>query len=78
MRNQRRLVAAALVLLFVAGLFGVAFAAKSKPAGKVPKLLIGTKTAQMGEVLEGQDITHTFIIKNVGEAEAQILSVRPG
>jgi hypothetical protein len=78
MMNHRRLFAAALVLLFVAGLFGVAAAAKSKPAGKAPKLLITTKTAQMGEVLEGQDITHTFIIKNIGDAEAQILSVRPG
>lgn len=78
MRNHRRLVAAALVLLFVAGLFGVAVAQKAKPTGKAPKLLITTKTAQMGEVLEGQDIEYTFTIKNIGDAEAQILSVRPG
>jgi hypothetical protein len=78
MRNHRRLVAAALVLLFVAGLFGVAVAQKAKPTGKAPKLLVTNKTAQIGEILEGQDVVHTFIIKNIGDAEAQILNVRPG
>jgi hypothetical protein len=77
MRNHRRVFAAALVLVFVAGLIGIA-AAKGKAEGKAPKLLIANKTAQMGEVLEGQDITYTFTIKNIGDGEAQILSVRPG
>ncbi len=77
MRNHRRALAAVLVLLFVAGLFGLAVA-KAKPDGKAPKLLIANKTAQIGDILEGQDIAYTFTIKNVGDAEAQILNVRPG
>jgi hypothetical protein len=71
--------AAVLVLIFVAGLFGAAAAApKGKPAGKVPRLVIGAKTVQLGEVLEGQDYLYTYTLKNTGDAEAQILNVRPG
>ena len=77
MKIQERMLVAVLVLVFVAGLFGVA-AAKGKPVGKVPRLVIESKTVQLGEVLEGQDYLCTFKLKNVGEAEAQILNVRPG
>lgn len=77
MKIKGRLLAAVLVLLFVAGLFGVA-AAKGQPAGKAPKLVIGSKTIQLGEVLEGQDYLYTYTLKNIGEGEAQILNVRPG
>jgi hypothetical protein len=77
MKIQARMLVAVLVLVFVAGLFGVAVA-KGKPAGKVPKLVIDTKTVQLGEVLEGQDFQYTFTLKNAGETELQILNVRPG
>jgi hypothetical protein len=71
--------AAVLVLVFVAGLFGAAAAApKAKPAGKAPRLVVGAKTIQLGEVLEGQDYLYTYKLKNAGDAEAQILNVRPG
>jgi hypothetical protein len=79
MKIQGRMLVAVLVLIFVAGLFGGAVAApKGKPAGKVPKLVIESKTVQLGEVLEGQDFLYTFTLKNAGEAELQILNVRPG
>jgi hypothetical protein len=51
MKIQGRMLVAVLVLIFVAGLFGGAVAApKGKPAGKVPKLVIESKTVQLGEV----------------------------
>jgi hypothetical protein len=79
MKIQERMLVAVLVLIFVAGLFGAAAAApKGKPAGKVPRLVIENKTVQLGEVLEGQDFQYTFKLKNAGEAELQILNVRPG
>lgn len=77
MQIQRRMLVAVLVLIFLAGLFGVA-AAKGKPAGKAPRLVIDHKTVELGEVLESQDYLHTFKIKNAGDVEAQILYVRPG
>jgi hypothetical protein len=79
MKIQGRMLAAVLVIVFVAGLFGAAAAApKGKAAGKTPKLVIGSKTVQLGEVLEGQDYLYTFTIKNAGDGEAQVLNVRPG
>ncbi len=79
MKIRTRIFAAVLVLVFVAGLVGAAAAApKGKPAGKAPRLVIGAKTVQLGEVLEGQDYLYTYKIKNAGDGEAQILNVRPG
>jgi hypothetical protein len=79
MKSQGRMLAAILVLVFVAGLVAAAAAVpKGKTAGKTPKLVIEQKTAQLGQVLEGQDHLYTFTLKNVGDAEAQILSVKPG
>ena len=77
MKIQGRMLVAILVLIFVAGLFGAA-AAKGKPAGKAPRLVIGSKTIELGEVLEGQDYIYSYKLKNAGDAEAQILNVRPG
>ncbi|MCX5753319.1 MAG: hypothetical protein NTW97_06675 [Candidatus Krumholzibacteria bacterium] len=77
MKIQGRMLVAVLVLIFVAGLFG-GVAAKGKPVGKVPRLVIASKTVQLGEVLEGQDFLYTFTLKNAGDVELQILNVRPG
>ena len=75
---RKRVIAAALVLVFTAGLFGVALAQGKKPAAKVSKAVIENKTVQLGEVIEGQDYEYTFKIKNAGDGELQIFSVRPG
>jgi hypothetical protein len=77
MKIQKRMLAAILALVLVAGLFGVAVA-KGKPDGKAPRVVIESKTIQLGEVLEGQDVLHTFKLRNSGDAELQILNVRPG
>jgi hypothetical protein len=87
MKFQGRLLTAALVVMLVAGLFGGAFAqgkppakvpAGKAPAGKAPRAIVNNLTIQAGEVLEGQPYQNTFIIRNAGDAELQILSVRPG
>lgn len=82
MNTRMRLLAAVLVLVLAAGLFGVASAqsgaAGKAPTGKSPKVAIENRTVQLGEVLEGLDFTYTFKLKNVGDAELQILNVRPG
>ena len=72
------MLAAALVLALVAGLFGTAIAQGKKPAGKAPKAIVGEMTFLVGDILEGTDVVHSFRIKNAGDAELQILSVRPG
>jgi archaellum component FlaG (FlaF/FlaG flagellin family) len=94
MTMRRRLIAAALVLVFTAACFGLALAQSAQstqgaPQGKriaptsgkgakVATAVAENPTVQLGEVMEGQDYQHTFIIKNTGTAELQILSVRPG
>ncbi len=79
MKIRTKVFVAILVLVFVAGLVGAAAAApKAKPAGKAPRLVVGAKTIPLGEVLEGQDYIYTYKLKNAGDAEAQILNVRPG
>jgi hypothetical protein len=82
MNTRMRLLAATLVLILAAGLSGAASAqsgaAGTAPAGKAPKVAIESRTVQLGEVLEGLDFTYTFKLKNVGDAELQVLSVRPG
>jgi hypothetical protein len=76
MKIQRMIVAAGLVLLLSVGLYGVA-TAQGKPAGKSPKVLAENKVVQVGEILEMQNVEHTFTIKNTGNAELQILGVKP-
>jgi hypothetical protein len=78
---RRRIIVIALVLVVIAAFSAAVFAqAKTtvkKPA-KGPIAVIGDKTVNLGEVLEGQDYEHTFVITNRGTEELQILSVRPG
>jgi hypothetical protein len=74
MKIQSRIIPAVLALLV--GLYSVA-AAQGKPAGKAPKVLAEQKVVQVGEILEMQNVQHTFTIKNVGNAELQILAVKP-
>ncbi len=69
-----------LSVLAVAVVAAFAFAAygQGKPAGKAPVVVIDKKTVNLGDVIEGQDFDYTFVIKNKGNGELQILSVRPG
>ncbi len=76
MKIERKIIAAGLVLLLSAGVYGVA-AAQGKPAAKAPKAVVEQNTVDFGEILEMQNVEHTFFIKNAGNAELQILRVKP-
>jgi hypothetical protein len=82
MKKQGRILASVLALVFAAVLAGGAFAqgtAPAKaPAGPAPRAVVRKMTIEAGEVLEGQVYQTTFYIRNAGDAELQILSVRPG
>lgn len=78
MNFNSKLLAAALVFLLVALIFGAAFAQKTKPAGPAPRAVMPELQVNLGEVLEGQTIEHVFRIRNTGAGELQILSARPG
>lgn len=43
-----------------------------------PQIVIESPTHDAGEVWEGEDITHSFIIKNAGTAELNIKNVKAG
>jgi nitrous oxide reductase len=79
MNPSRRFLIAALALVFLAGAFGVTAAQTGKASGKnVPKAVVENKAVLLGEVLEGQDLAYTFVIKNTGTGELQIMNVKPG
>ncbi len=76
MKIERKIIATGLVLLLAAGLHVVA-SAQGKPVGKAPKVVVENKIVQVGEILEMQNVEHTFMIKNTGNAELQITAVKP-
>jgi hypothetical protein len=79
MNMRRRMLAAALAIAFLALVFGAADGQGTKAAGKnVSKVVVESKAKLFGEVLEGQDLAYTFVVKNAGDAELKIYNVRPG
>lgn len=76
MKLRYFVLAAALVSALAAGRYA-AVAAQGKPAGKSPKAVVEQKTIQVGEILEQQNVEHTYVVKNAGNAELQIVSVKP-
>ncbi len=52
--------------------------AAQKAAKGGPKIVIPQPTFEAGKVVEGDQITHTFIIKNKGDKDLVIKSVKPG
>jgi len=46
--------------------------------GNQPHLSIDTHNYEAGELWEGEDIIHTFTIKNTGTAQLDITNVKPG
>ena len=45
---------------------------------KLPEIFLETADHDAGKVYAGTVVTHTFIVKNKGEGELLIKSVRPG
>ena len=48
------------------------------PAQKHPQISFDSKRYDVGEVWEGEMISHTFTVKNTGEAQLDIYRVKPG
>lgn len=58
---------------------GEAAAAASGPAGEDrPHLTIDAPDYNAGELWEGEDIIHTFTVKNTGKRLLEITNVKPG
>lgn len=78
----RRRCATMLTLLLV--LTGAVFAQESTGSSgeseqsKRPKLIIEATEYSFGEVKQGTQISHSFIVRNAGTADLEIRSVRPG
>ena len=66
-----------LVALQLMGVTAVAGAGE-KPAPKGPVLVTPQPTFEAGQVVEGEEVTHTFIIQNKGNQSLLIKSVKPG
>lgn len=48
------------------------------PAAGHPEMFIGSRSYDAGEVWEGTDVVHTFIVENRGTAQLDITKVSPG
>ena len=73
----RRVFVAALAIAIASAFFGAALA-QSKSPGGTPRVYIPELKVRLGEQMEGQDFEYTYRVKNTGDAELQIFSVRPG
>ena len=67
-----------ILVLAVIALCALAAFAQGQKSGNQPMAVIDTKSVSLGDIIEGQDVEYTFIVKNKGNAELQIVSVRPG
>ena len=47
-------------------------------AGEQPHMLIESANHNIGEIWEGEDIIHSFIVKNTGTAQLNIKNVKAG
>jgi hypothetical protein len=43
-----------------------------------PQAVVANETFDAGEVIRGKKIEHSFIVKNAGKSELEILSAKPG
>jgi hypothetical protein len=48
------------------------------PGEKQPKVALAATEFNLGEVKQGEPVSHTFIIKNNGTANLEIKDVKPG
>jgi hypothetical protein len=76
MNIPRTVIASGIALLVSLGVCGAA-AAQGAPAEKAPKAVVDEMKTNVGDILEMQNVEYTFTIKNEGNAELQILSVKP-
>jgi hypothetical protein len=48
------------------------------PSGPVPSVAFESLSLDLGAIPEGEDAVGTFVVRNNGKAELQLLSVKPG
>lgn len=68
---------ALVAVVFVSLLAGLSWA-EQEAQGPQPNCLIEELRHDMGEVFEQKLYAHEFKVKNVGDANLEIISVRPG
>ena len=68
----------ALAPIVVVFLFSAFAWAQDETEESQPSCLIEELRHDMGEVFEQEKYMHTFVVKNVGDADLEIISVRPG
>jgi hypothetical protein len=66
-----------LIFAFVPALFLFAAASRAQE-GPLPLCVIEEMRHDMGEIFEQDKYSHDFKVRNSGDAELQIISVRPG
>lgn len=76
-KTTRRLAIAVLLLLFTAALPFIVFGQNGDAKPSAPKLVIEEREYDFGKVKEGEEVSHTFKIKNEGVAELIIHNVSP-
>lgn len=69
---------AIIMLLFLFCLPQTAFAVEADKPKSQPELKIIESTYAFQSITEGIDIIHDFAIKNTGDAQLDVLKVRPG
>ena len=67
----------ALIFLVFYG-YSVGATEKDAKAKEGPSLVIVRPTFEAGKVLEGEEIVHTFVIRNKGIKDLVIKNVKPG
>ena len=50
---------------------------EKSPNGPTPKLVVDSMVYDYGEVMRGETISHTFVIRNKGKAELIIKKAQP-
>lgn len=45
---------------------------------KTPKVVVPEMVYEFSDIYEDNEVVHDFVVKNAGEAELDILSVKPG
>lgn len=74
MMSSKRILMTALALLFAVAPLAIA---QEKAAAKSPRVTLLDPLKDFGTVPKGEKLVHTFLIKNTGDADLQILSAAP-
>lgn len=75
---QRLWSSLALVCVVAVLAFSTVASAQETQGSPQPTVVIDEMRHDLGEVFEQDKYTHVFKVKNIGEANLEILSVKPG